>query len=115
MALLQPQKPGLPAERTLLSWERSAVGFLAGGVLLMMRQHGPFGPGRAVLAVIAAGLALSVLVVGRRRARVIRRSQSAATPTHLPAAHAEVVWIGTATAVFAVVIVGILVASTLFG
>ncbi|WP_304109185.1 DUF202 domain-containing protein [Mycolicibacterium bacteremicum] len=115
MALPQPQKPGLPAERTLLSWERSALGFLVGGVLLMIRHHGPFGPVRAVLAFIAAGLALSVLAVGYRRARVIGRSQSAAAPTHLPAAHTEVVWIGTATAVFAVIIVGVLTASTLSG
>ncbi|MCV7433422.1 DUF202 domain-containing protein [Mycolicibacterium bacteremicum] len=112
---LRPQQPGLQAERTLLSWERSALGFLVGGVLLMIRQHGPFGPGRAVLALIAAGLALSVLAVGHRRAQVIRRGHAVPEPAHLPAAHAEVVWIGTATAVFAVVIVGVLIASTLFG
>lgn len=109
----QPRKPGLQAERTLLSWERSALGFVAGGALLIIRQHGPFGPGRAILALIATCLALSVLVVSRRRSKLINNR----TPGRagVPAAHAEVMWIGTATVVFAVIIVGVLVASTILG
>lgn len=108
-----PHKPGLQAERTLLSWERSALGFVAGGALLIIRQHGPFGPGRALLAVIATCLALSVLIIGWRRSRLL--NQPGAGHTRVPAPDAEVLWIGTATVVFAIVIVGALVASAIFG
>ncbi|WBP97007.1 DUF202 domain-containing protein [Mycolicibacterium neoaurum] len=112
MPRLQPQKPGLQAERTLLSWERSALGFIGGGALLIIRQHGPFGPGRALLALIATCLALSVLVVGWRRAKLL--NHRAPGQSSVPAAYAEVMWIGTATVVFAIVIVGTLVASAIF-
>ncbi|MEH3128922.1 MAG: DUF202 domain-containing protein [Mycolicibacterium neoaurum] len=107
-----PEKPGLQAERTLLSWERSALGFVAGGALLIIRQHGPFGAGRALLALIATGLALSVLAVGWRRSRLL--NSRAPGQTRVPAPQAEVMWIGTATVVFAIVILGALVASALF-
>ena len=63
-----PDKPGLPAERTLLSWERSSFGFLVGGALVLLRQHGPLGPGRILLAFTAALLGLLVLALGYRRA-----------------------------------------------
>ena len=57
-----PDKPGLQAERTLLSWERSAFGFLVGGALVLLRPHGPLGFGRSALAIIAGLLALVALL-----------------------------------------------------
>ena len=56
-----PDKPGLQAERTLLSWERSAFGFLVSGVLVLLRPHGPLGFGCSALAVVAGVLALVAL------------------------------------------------------
>ncbi len=88
------------------------MGFVAGGALLIIRQHGPFGPVRALLAVIATCLALSVLIVGWRRSRLL--NHPAGEQTRVPAPEAEVLWIGTATVVFAIVIVGALVASAVF-
>lgn len=41
---------GLQAERTALSWERSALGFLVGGTLVLLRPHGPLQAGRIALA-----------------------------------------------------------------
>ncbi|MGE2729599.1 DUF202 domain-containing protein [Mycolicibacterium vaccae] len=98
----EPAKPGLPAERTLLSWERTSFGFLVGGALALLREHGPLGPGRTVLAITAALLALLVLWLGRRRSRSIRDS-SATT-----AGPVEVVALGGATVVFAVAVIGAL-------
>lgn len=100
-----PTKPGLPAERTLLSWERSAFGFLVGGALVLLRQHGPLGPGRTVLALTATLLALLVLGLGYRRSRHIRASQVVAGRVSIPAPRAEVLLIGGATVGFAVAIV----------
>ncbi|MDY6998814.1 MAG: DUF202 domain-containing protein, partial [Actinomycetota bacterium] len=67
-----PDKPGLQAERTLMSWERSAFGFLVGGALILLRPHGPLGVGRSVLAIVAGVLALIALWLGYRRSRGVR-------------------------------------------
>ncbi|MCH9667957.1 MAG: DUF202 domain-containing protein [Actinomycetia bacterium] len=101
----QSSKPGLPAERTLLSWERSAFGFLVGGALVLLRQHGPLGPGRTALALAAALLALFVLGLGYRRSRQIRTSPVIENRVVMQAPQAEVVLIGVATAGFATAIV----------
>lgn len=108
MARRAPSKPGLPAERTLLSWERSAFGFLVGGALILLRQHGPLGPERLWLAVTAALLALLVLVLGYRRSRQIRGSTVVAGRVLLAAPQTEVVLIGAATIVFALAVAGAL-------
>ncbi|UXA13504.1 DUF202 domain-containing protein [Mycobacterium sp. SMC-8] len=104
----EPSKPGLPAERTLLSWERSSFGFLVGGALVLLRQHGPLGPGRILLAVTAALLALLVLALGYRRSRQIRDSPVVAGRVVTGAPQAEVLLIGSATVVFAAAVVGAL-------
>ncbi len=108
----EPQKPGLPAERTLLSWERSAFGFLVGGALVMLRQHGPLGPGRTVLALTATSLALLVLALAYRRARQIRASLGRGV---MPAPYTEILLIGGATIAFATVAVAALLYSAAFG
>jgi len=101
-----PGKPGLAAERTLLSWERSALGFLVGGALVLLRQHGPLGPGRAVLAVTAVLLAMLVLALGYRRSRQIRAAPVVEAVIRAP--RAEVLLIGAATVAFATAVVAAL-------
>jgi len=112
MTRREPWKPGLPAERTLLSWERSAFGFLVGGALVMLRQHGPLGAGRTVLALTATLLALLVLALGYRRARQIR---AGAGRVVLPAPRVEILLIGGATVAFATAILAALIHSAAFG
>lgn len=90
-------KPGLPAERTLLSWERSSFGFLVVGALVLLRQHGPLGPARGLLAITALSLALLVFTLGYRRSRRIR---------NVP--RAEVLLVGGATFGFATVVIVVL-------
>jgi hypothetical protein len=60
--------PGLQAERTQLSWERSSFGFLAVSALALL-GHGSVSIGK--LTVGAAGVLLAMLTVwlGRRRLR----------------------------------------------
>lgn len=103
-----PAKPGLPAERTLLSWERSSFGFLVGGALVLLRQHGPLGPARTLLAVTAALLALGVLALGYRRSRQIRDSPVIGGRVVTSAPGAEVLVIGAATVGFATAVVVVL-------
>lgn len=87
------EKPGLQAERTLLSWERSSLGLLIGGVLVLIRHHGPAIAGRTVLAATAGLLALAVLYLGYRRSRRI-------TPTDVEVPSLEVLVLGYGTAAF---------------
>lgn len=100
----EPSKPGLPSERTLLSWERSAFGFLVGGALVLLHPHGPFAPARTVLAAGAAVLALLVLGLGYRRSRQIANSPVIAGRVVLCAPRLEVLVIGGATVSFSVAI-----------
>lgn len=62
------EKPGLQAERTQLSWERSALSFLVAGAIPLLGA-GPLDDGRAVLPVVGALLAILVVYLGRRRGR----------------------------------------------
>ncbi|KRE29261.1 hypothetical protein ASG82_26955 [Mycobacterium sp. Soil538] len=88
-------KPGLQAERTLLSWERSSLGLLVGGALMLIRHHGPPVAGRTVLAAVAGLLALVVLGLGYRRSRRIRTG-----PTTVEVPSLEVLVLGYGTAAF---------------
>lgn len=104
----EPAKPGLPAERTLLSWERSSFGFLVGGTLVLLRQHGPLGPGRILLAFTAALLAMLVLALGYRRSNAIRDSPIVDGRVVTAPPRTEVLLIGSATMVFAAAVLGVL-------
>jgi hypothetical protein len=115
MSRRESEKPGLPAERTVLSWERSAFGFLVGGALVLLRQHGPLEPGRTVLALTAAMLAILVLVTGQRRARQIRLSPMVGGRTVLHSPRAAVLVVGAATVAFAAVVVGALAFTATLG
>lgn len=75
-----PEVPGLQAERTALSWERSSFGMIAGGAILLFRQSQPMTAGRAVLATTALLLALLVIGLGRRRKRRIRNAPPGTVP-----------------------------------
>ena len=100
---LKRAAPGLQAERTSLSWERSAFGFLVGGALILLRPHGPLGVGRAALASMAGLLALVVLALGYRRSRSIGGDTRDIAPPR-----AEVLLLGYGTAAFALSIVIVL-------
>ena len=87
-------KPGLQAERTQLSWERTAIGFLAGGAIPLLHEGGPLAFGRTSLAILAILLALLVISLGFMRSKRLRMPPKA-----------QIYLIGGATAGFATVIV----------
>jgi uncharacterized membrane protein YidH (DUF202 family) len=106
----KPQdKPGLQAERTELSWERSAIGLLASSAILLFRQTGPLAVGRTLLAATAVLLALLVLGIGRRRGRRTRAIRVIAGKNIVSDARTEVLLIGWAVAGFATATVVLLV------
>jgi putative membrane protein len=97
----QPQdEPGLQAERTRLSWEHSATGFLVSGAILL-RQSGILAVGRTLLAVTAVLLALLVPRLGRRRGRRVRAIRLIIGKKIVSNARTEVLVIGWPTAAFA--------------
>ncbi len=106
-----PDKPGLQTERTLMSWERSAFGFLVGGALVLMRESGPLEIGRTALALLAGVLALLVLGLGYRRSRRAQLTRSVQGHDVVPEPRAEALLLGYGTVVFAVAIVIVLVVS----
>lgn len=99
-------KPGLQAERTSLSWERSAFGFLVGGALILLRPHGPLELGRITLASLAGALALLVLALGYLRSRRLLGGARGVAPAVF-----EIPLLGYATALFALSIVVVLLFS----
>ena len=88
----RPEKPGLQAERTQLSWERSAISFLVAGAIPLFGR-GPLDDGRMVLPAIGGVLAILVVWLGHRRA-----------PRFTVAPRTEVFLVGWATAGFATLI-----------
>lgn len=103
------ERPGLQGQRTELSWERSALGLIAAAALLLFRHVGP-SLARVVLAVVLVGLALTTIVLGRRRGRRIRALRTDAEGRATVAdAGPEVLIVGTVTAVVAVVTAFLLV------
>lgn len=74
----------------------------------MLRQHGPLGPGRILLALTAALLALLVLGLGYRRSQQIT---AGAGRDSMPAPRLEVLLLGGATVAFATAVVVVLLRS----
>lgn len=78
---------GLAAQRTVLAWERTALGILANGALLVLRDAGSGDPVARIGACWAVGLALLVLHLGRNRSRSVlvgaRIGRVAAAPVSL--------------------------------
>lgn len=108
----QPQaKPGLQAERTQLSWERTALGFLVSGAIVLLRPTGPLAVGRTILAVSAVLLALLVVWLGHIRGQRIRATRLIAGKNIVASPRTEVLLIGLATAGFATALVVVLVYS----
>lgn len=91
-------RPGLQGERTQLAWERTAIGFLAGGAIPILRSGGPLAFGRTSLAILAILLALLIVWLS-----YVRAKRMPLPPT------AAVYLIGAATAGFGSVVVVFLV------
>lgn len=98
-------KPGLQAERTQLSWERSALGFLVGGAIPLLREGGPLNVARGLLAVLAVVLALLVVWLGRVRGQQTYSMHQEAGRKVVAPPRTEVLVLGWAVAGFAAAIV----------
>lgn len=97
-----PDRPGVPAERTELTWERSALGLLAAAGLLLFRHVEPLTLPRTMLFTAYVLIAVLTVQVGRRRGRQVRRIHArdgAGAP--VPAAPAAVFFLSGATLVVA--------------
>jgi putative membrane protein len=104
MAAPLRDKPGLQRERTELSWERTALGFIAIGGALLLRGETPLSEGRTLAAALSLLIALAVAIAGRRRAR------------HMPAAAGRsIAMVGVATLGLAVLVSTILAAGWALG
>ena len=68
-----PERPGRSAERTVLAWDRTALALLGNGALLLVRDLRGIGPFVVVPAVLAMAAAVTVAVLGRRRAARLLR------------------------------------------
>ncbi len=74
---MRPRRPvpndagGLAAQRTVLAWERTALGILANGALLVLRDGGSGDPVARAGACWAAALALLTVQLGRSRRQVV--------------------------------------------
>jgi uncharacterized membrane protein YidH (DUF202 family) len=96
--------PGLQAERTLLSWDRTALGLLGNGALLLLRDVHPLGMARIVPAGAALLLAVLCALAGRLRAKRIGQPKATvAAPT------LEVVVLGATVTMLGLAVMGLMV------
>lgn len=105
------EKPGLQSERTRLSWERSALVFLVSGAIPLMREDGPLAVARSLLAIVAVLLAAMVVWFAVRRGRRVVQVHPESGRKAVSAPTFEVNVLGWSTAVFAAVVVVVLVLS----
>jgi putative membrane protein len=70
-------KPGLQTQRTRLSWERTAVSFVAVAGVLMLHRDDPLSWDRPMLAALTTTMGLLVLGIGRARGRLPMRTNAA--------------------------------------
>lgn len=68
--------PGLPSQRTMMAWDRTALALIAHGALLVVRHPGDSDPIRWVGAGLSLVLAMVVAGFGRLRALEIADSDS---------------------------------------
>jgi putative membrane protein len=93
---------GLQAERTLLAWERTALGLLANGALLVLRGTDLTRPSVLIPAAAAVALALIAAVIGLRRRR--RFTQSAGDT--VPEPSIEVLFVGVGVTILGLLAIG---------
>lgn len=68
----QTLPPGLQPERTSLAWTRTSLGFLANGVLLLVKYQHTHAPAISLLAAgFAAVVTLWIYLIGRRRQQLL--------------------------------------------
>ena len=80
-----------------MAWERTAIGFLAVGALILVPRHEPVVASRVIIAVASVLIAVAVCWIGRRRALHMNRS----SPT-------SVRLVGLLTVILAVALVSVM-------